>query len=282
LPIPNKNTEQCRKSDKQNWEATDRFLRSDDALYHYTKNYTALEKILFYDSLKFGSFINSNDPFEYGSKWPIYLYINNSIESGIQKGRPNQKKVFAIDEFIKKNVHFLSFTASKNNIVGYDHPRMWAQYADNHSGVCLVFSKNALKRELSGKYNEFDVLHDYVSYQRNIINYNELLTEINNLSIDEQSIKNFLLRNKNLLFYKPSDYQDENEFRIILQRNESSDFSVPITNSLKAIILGDRYSDVYHPTLQSFQNKYPFCKINKYKLIAGLGVVLPWDPIPIV
>jgi len=24
------------------------------------------------------------------------------------------------------------------------------------------------------------------------------------------------------------------------------------------------------------------CKINKYKLIAGLGVVLPWDPIPIV
>lgn len=31
---------------------------------------------------------------------------------------------------------------------GFDHPRMWAQYGENHRGICLVFDDKRLYSEL--------------------------------------------------------------------------------------------------------------------------------------
>ncbi len=61
---------------------------------------------------------------------------------------------------------------------------------------------------------------------------------------------------KRLLFLKPSDYKDEQEYRFVValrngQFTSATRAEVEISDFLDAIILGDRFSDVYKPTIES-------------------------------
>lgn len=59
-----------------------------------------------------------------------------------------------IDSTIQ-NIPFLSFCGNSNN-KGCKKSRMWSQYGQDHSGICLVFSKESLmatiQNELSQDY----------------------------------------------------------------------------------------------------------------------------------
>ena len=224
------------------------FLNSDDAIFHYTKKETAMEYILNDKKLKFGLFHSTNDPHEYKKRltpafgWgdineSLYLESMNLIDNTIQ------------------NTAFLSFCTKRN---GYKKPRMWSQYGQNHSGICLVFSKESLMKTIKNELSQ-----DYLVYHENV-NYKEIDSE--SLSIEDNNLtKNEIILNhikqnyKNIFFQKHLDYKDENEFRIILvQENENNlykDILIDISNSLKFIILGDRFPKVYLPTIKELSSK---------------------------
>ena len=226
------------------------FLNSDDAIFHYTKKETAMEYILNDKKLKFGFFHSTNDPHEYKGRltsavgWgeineSLYLELMNLIDNTIQ------------------NTAFLSFGGNSNN-KGYEKPRMWSQYGQNHSGICLVFSKESLVKTIKNELSQ-----DYLVYHENV-NYKEIDSE--SLSIEDNNLtKNEIILNhikqnyKNIFFQKHLDYKDENEFRIILvQENENNlykDILIDISNSLKFIILGDRFPKVYLPTIKELSSK---------------------------
>jgi hypothetical protein len=225
------------------------FLNSDDAIFHYTKKETAMEYILNNKQLKFGLFHSTNDPHEYKRRltsavgWgdineSLYLESMNLIDNTIQ------------------NTAFLSFCGNSNN-KGYEKPRMWSQYGQNHSGICLVFSKESLIKTIKDELSQ-----DYLIYDEDV-NYKEIDSE--SLNIDDNLIVNEIIINhikqdyKNIFFQKHLDYKDENEFRIILvQKNENNHLKgnlIDISNSLKFIILGDRFPKVYLPTIKDLSSK---------------------------
>ncbi|MBR2090960.1 MAG: DUF2971 domain-containing protein [Fibrobacter sp.] len=47
---------------------------------------------------------------------------------------------------------------------------MWAQYADNHKGVCLIFDKLCLEKEFKGSFEKSscETFCDVVNYTNNL------------------------------------------------------------------------------------------------------------------
>lgn len=225
------------------------FLNLDDAIFHYTKKETTMEYILNNKKLKFGIFKSTNDPYEYkqrltpafGLDYNEYLYNEsmNLIDSTIQQ------------------IPFLSFSGNSNN-KGYKKSRMWSQYGQNHSGICLVFSKEFLMATIQNELSE-----DYLIYGEDV-NYKEIKSESlniddNNLTSNEIVLNNVKKYYKNIFFQKDLDYQDENEFRIVLIKKDleesSQEHFIDISNSLKLIILGDKFPEVYLPTIKNLSIK---------------------------
>jgi hypothetical protein len=229
-------------------ELTD-FLNSDDAIFHYTKKEIAMEYILNNKQLKLGLFHSTNDPYEYKKRLtPAFGWgnINESLFS---------KSMNLIDNTIQ-NTAFLSFCENSTN-KGYEKPRMWSQYGQNHSGICLVFSKESLMKTIKDELSQ-----DYLIYDEDV-NYKEIDSESLNiyddLTVNEIIINHIKQNHKNIFFQKHLDYKDENEFRIILvqenENNRSKDILIDISDSLKFIILGDRFPDVYLPTIKDLTSK---------------------------
>lgn len=230
-------------------ELTD-FINSDDAIFHYTKKETAMEYILNDKKLKFGLFHSTNDPHEYKKRltpafgWgdindSIYLESMNLIDNTIQ------------------NTAFLSFCGNSNN-KGFKKPRMWSQYGQNHSAICLVFSKESLVKTIQNELSQdYLVYHEDVNYKE--IDFESLSIDDDNLSVNKVVINNIEKSYQNFLFQKHLDYKDETEFRIILiQKTENNFYKnifVDISDSLKFIILGDSFPKVYLPTIKELSSK---------------------------
>ena len=53
---------------------------------------------------------------------------------------------------------------------GWARSRMWAQYADNHKGVCLIFDKLCLEKEFKGSFEKSscETFCDVVNYTNNL------------------------------------------------------------------------------------------------------------------
>ncbi len=139
------------------------FIDSKDRyLYHYTKSKTALCKILPSGTLRMSPFTETKDPRE-NKDWVFGLgtaqqqgFAGAPIEETetIMRGRATK--------LAKSTCKLLCFTEDEEQGVpggigaiyarGFCHPRMWAQYAEAYTGVCMIFDReqlrNAIRRSL--------------------------------------------------------------------------------------------------------------------------------------
>lgn len=232
--------------------------------YHYT-NSDSLFKILESKTLRFGQFKNVNDPKE-SKDWKFHFYISN----------PNSKSNFDYDIFKKLSNYILKETkilcfSSDNDIAnqdeieelkkGYGYSRMWAQYARNHSGACLVFDEKELEKafhlhfenraKYSGAVEYFNtqfgpnITANGLAISPDGIFYEDLLVK----GIEkymEDHIEKFY---KQLFLSKHLNWQDENEFRFIVLGNEDEDYFMPFLNSLKTVIITEDFDKTLLPTL---------------------------------
>ncbi len=250
------------------------FFNSDDAIYHFTKKETLIEYILNNHELKTGNFTNANDPYEYKHKlvpafgwgWEDkdYLKVSNCTNE--------------IDNLIKKS-GFLSFSKNKYSVTGnlvqngYEKSRMWAQYADNHYGACLVFSSKLLIEEIKHKFKESKIYAEDITYFDSKCSLKTPSLSIDGKDLDTKNISeicmSFLDSNyKKILFQKESDYKDENEFRIILMSNNEKQFDllIDISKCLKVIVLGDKFPKVYFDTVKILLSNLDInCKKNHWE-----------------
>jgi hypothetical protein len=203
-------------------------------LYHFTKLSALLDDILPNQRLLMNYITKSNDPWEnqlfsFETKW---------------KSDPNSKEFnyFSLQsrlhEKIKLSSRMTSFSLSsrtnRSSNPGYNLSRMWAQYGDNHKGVCIILNKEDFLKE-NVKKIDFKNRIQYKSeirpplldekYSR-LEGYKEI--EINRI------ISKF---RKEIFFTKLNDWKGENEFRIINYKKTSEEYC-SIKNSLYGIILG--------------------------------------------
>lgn len=191
-------------------------------LYHYTKFEDIIYKILPKMQLKYGSFLNMNDPLEFYQSVRIRLNSNTI---------PHINRIS--DEFDQqiKNYKLISFCKDSENRKGWQLPTMWAHYADKHEGVCLEFEFNI----------EDDDNNRSIEYVDKIPNYPMISEMQENLT---QQVNNYIQDLKKLVFFKKlKDWQIENEYRMIYKSDNSRETFLNISGTLTKVYLGFKASE---------------------------------------
>lgn len=240
-------------------------------LFHYTKMETALEKILPNKSLKISPIGFTNDPRETKS-WSIpklqpsndhqksqFELIRYVLDEVVPKVMKEEWKVlcFASEGYVPVHVDdALEKFQYKSFNHGYAHPRMWAQYASNHRGVCLWFdgekiSEN-IKRELG---NESKIYHGIMQYD---VPHGALVIsplsrtiydDVTELGVEDAARK-YVFENYEYFFLrKHPDWQTEAEYRWLVHSKKREGEFVSISGALKGVLVGGDFPDVYIPSL---------------------------------
>ncbi len=141
----------------------------------------------------------------------------------------------------------------KQNIAGrcYGRVRMWAQYAGNHTGVCLIFDKEALDQILKNTLQARGTLVSGPVKYRDFwgdTGSTDWITHMGAFMLSADEIKTHGLENvlqrvrnryiKTFFFEKSKDWESETEYRWILLGETDEPEFVPLNNSLRAILLG--------------------------------------------
>ncbi len=219
-------------------------------LFHYTAYPSALN-ILLSHQLRLGSLEKMNDPLEFEDHHgqPL-MYQGERSEEEYEEMVCDYEGAVSEKE---RSVRFASFSMDRypccNNFSkGWARSRMWAQYADNHKGVCLVFDKTNLIKAFESSFKN-DVCRTYckeIDYTNNL----QLLGDTLSLPC-----KSLLTEDKiDFLFRKSADFRDEQEFRLLLinstLRDSKEIVSFSIADSICGVITGARFPTENKPALK--------------------------------
>jgi hypothetical protein len=131
------------------------FEPTGSCLYHYTRLDTALELILPTWRIRLSPFSKMRDPRE-SKRWGYEAPRAPSMDLRDEVTRfselirlanelPDRVKVLSLtqDDVGERDTEAAVFGR------GFAHPRLWEQYADKHSGICLCFDRQELTRTLT-------------------------------------------------------------------------------------------------------------------------------------
>ena len=228
-------------------------------LFHCT-NSNALFKIIESGCFRGGRIINMNDLRE-AELCEQFRFYNMDLFNTIKE----QCYSFSFSQ---------NFKYPNSDIVfyGFKKPRMWAQYADNNQGVCLVFEKDKFKQELLQHSEDYDIYYGSIEYKIMLEDF------LGTCSCED--VKNYIQNNcKELFFTKHFDWRDEDEYKFIAISKMKDTIKVPNVNIRKCligIIMAPRFN--YKAELIYQMNKGNFDKhINlytSYGKFGGMSVVL--------
>ena len=246
-------------------------IDSNDALFHYTKLSIAIESILPTKKLKLSLLKNTNDPRENKSK---IFGISCSGLPGDSTGEISKEAVPIINRILLFESRVLCFSSNikptlilkDNNTVvdkhncleGWNKSRMWSQYGENHCGICLVFSKKGLEKELESKQRQIKYYKTgFVQYFHKYRMDRKATTINGNRFKDEENyLISHVIENSEEFFYrKHIDYRDESEYRAVVFDPDGKLKYLDISSSIKGIIAGDGTHEVYFPLIKQLREK---------------------------
>lgn len=238
-------------------------------IYHFTRSETAIRKILpDRPELLMNNVSKMNDPTE------NLTYISNTNESIINpfKNYYLSLDTIVIAERIRNESKVLCFSVDKavenpNQLIeGYQLQRMWAQYGDNNSGICIVIDYEKFIKENSAIIDKYGIIDDYVEYKGH--NFQRIPTPLYGVSNDNlekhnskclcehwkdyQKDSNFI---KQRFFSKNIDWAGESEFRFLAFSNENEEIMLSLKNSIIQIILGFNFSKHFLASLIQYVDK---------------------------
>lgn len=259
----------------------DEHFDCDKYLYHYT-NVEKASKILFNGSLRFSSIVNTNDTVE--------AKVKINFEGDEVKDFANKQQ--KINNYMKKYNEYMQLLCfckdqekdapvyKKDNDLyfvdmmgrGFSLPRMWAQYADNNKGVCLIIDKSAFEKEFSR--NMEVILQDDVEY-KNVFSAFDMNSEIIEALYDsvcddsETTMTGYIFAKRHLdyvrysFFTKFLDWESEHEYRYLIGSDNKKLKEVKnLSKYLKGIVVGERIEDVQKWTIEGLAEKYK-CNVKK-------------------
>lgn len=208
-------------------------IYNDDIIYHYTKASTAIDFILFNNQLRFNEARKSIDPIE--SRRPERRTVYHDSEVDKHRNEQHFQEVkelhYLLDDLEERfnlicfcknrtgedfaNESYVSPFEGHEELFGFTKLRMWDQYADKFSGVCIAFSKEKI---LSLNSKKFDLIKDDVKY---LPFQKLLLKKIGDIQGNylvnvgkEKYEKQLEQLARESFFFKHDDYSGENEYRI--------------------------------------------------------------------
>lgn len=244
-------------------------------VYHYTTRSAALELILPSRSIRIGSLGETNDPREtkdwgFGykpipviagtdSEFAFDLHASTKIQSSANRIRRKEWWTFctSVDalELLPEGPDLPDLNQFR---YGYARARLWAQYAENHKGVCLVFDGPLLDEAIRAAKAEAHLFSGRVTYSdewdRNAhrnryyaleLDYDQVLEGDLDDNLREHIRQNF----QPILLEKAKDWESEQEFRWLLNGTKGP-YMVDIANAISSVIVGVDFPSVYGPSLR--------------------------------
>ena len=230
---------------------------SSNVIYHYTKLDTALNHILpklqfRLPSKKYANNPSENDPFENQQLLPNR---GGMLPLGSEERRIFRERLEIInnkvEEKINEEIRIISFCTNSDALqdidsLGFNKPRMWAQYGDNFKGVCVAINLQKLIEKNLINHNEqmFNEKISYLNFDRIFKNKTRIAyQDLYNSDDDSIVVENIVKREiKRIIFTKHKDYQDENEYRICHFNKEDFSF-LDISNSIIGLIINSHTID---------------------------------------
>jgi Protein of unknown function (DUF2971) len=206
------------------------FRTADQLVYHYTESSIAIQYILKDSSLRFGTYTKTNDPKE-SKTWQFGLGTNNRADLGEFDTDALSAWLSAA---IKGSARLACFSMdtgplSGNHIEeifkrGFCKARMWAQYADRHTGVCLVFDRQKLNESVEKRFGvSHQIFRGPVNYvDRGVIQRLEdhaYTIDVDHLQLvgsQNYARDHLLTYYQRFFFEKLRDWRDESEYRWIV------------------------------------------------------------------
>ncbi|MBX9894500.1 MAG: DUF2971 domain-containing protein [Nitrosomonas sp.] len=251
-----------------------RFPRSwpkaaDSYLYHYTRAETALTKILPNRTLRASPFVDMNDPRE-SKAWgfsPIG-YKSGDLESQKDDDRINElRRVDAqkATELAQQSTRVLCFSQDdlmRRSSSDSEHPigrgfansAMWAHYAGNHSGVCLVFDATLLASAITEWYEEGDHAVrrtgwmfpgnvEYLDREHDLtfVRGSPYVFEPDVRSLRMETLSHVGRHYRELFLQKSLDWKYENEYRYVFWAEGTEPLYVPFKDALTGIVVGENF-----------------------------------------
>ncbi len=229
-------------------------------LYHYTKRDTALKDILWEDEFMLSPLAQTNDPKDSD---PRRFSISIDIEDDTAPDFLELGK--EADQFVRDGCHLGCFTLDRAESVsdsstdstrygdGPLRARMWAQYADNHDGICLIFDQEALEDAVKTGLGPDDFINcKRVSYmQPPEVGSDPYELPLSKVRDDFPGLmeKMFLIHQSQYFFEKNWDWESESEYRVLVKTKSDKPITFPIADCLEGICLGSRFPKVYNKSI---------------------------------
>jgi hypothetical protein len=227
---------------------------------HYTRKEVALEKILKSKKIRLGNITSTNDPKE--SKQRLIIYLDGPMSSIV---RPQSRKewstltewrVFCTSCHNNPSLEFMNANPSQeyeHERYGMSHSSMWAHYAGNHSGVCLLFDGKKLNQNTQNelKDKQTNIFHGFVryDYEKATAPTMVITSEGSKYEKPEETRESLIHYYSENFLYKSPDWKPEHEFRWLVQSQDTSEIFISIENAIKAVIVGADFDDIYEPSL---------------------------------
>ncbi|MDY6277047.1 MAG: DUF2971 domain-containing protein [Bacteroidales bacterium] len=166
--------------------------------------------------------------------------LNDLNEWNVHNMNMNENFMVLYDaqKIIKEDCRVISF-CQNYDVHGYtqegtNHPAMWAHYADNCNGVCLVIDKESFKRKNEAILKQYFYKFEDVEYSV----FNTPDDDVIDYSPD--SARGFIESNwEPLFFLKHKDWENEDEHRFFIMGYEGK---LSIDGCIKHIALGSKLS----------------------------------------
>lgn len=241
-------------------------------LYHFTSTDTLIKYILKDNRLMFNNLCKMNDPKESNS-WPFKIYDESDIES---YSKVNIKLFEDIDYFIKTHWLIACFK-EEFGIIGdsdineysraYFDMRMWSQYGNSHTGVCIVFDYEKLVNSFSN-VTDIEIFEGSANYVQDYINgiddpFALSFHQISQIGLDETLNRQTEKYYKEFFFTKSLSWSGEQEYRIALQSKYKKEYYLhDFKDAISCIILGNKTSiEDQEAIFSTYGNKYPLYRI---------------------
>ncbi len=249
-------------------------------LFHYTRRETAIEKLFLNGSIRMGPLNLTNDPEE------------SALGSfGVATNGMSDEEMFAVMETCHSisttPVRLACFTEEARNehgqrigLHGYDHGRMWAQYAGVNSGVAIAFSKERLLASTNAHFagRKGRLLHGPVTYVDKIESSTAPYFMVDHEEIKTLGLVSYARKKrdeyaKERYLRKTIDWQGEQEYRFVWiddDDNYAKDGEcIPIADSVRSICLGTHFPIPYRSIIKEICDAF---HMDVYRVTHEAGV----------
>jgi hypothetical protein len=237
-----------------------------DEIFHYTTKEKALEKILFDKKIKLGQIGFTNDPRESKERFYSMFYKSPSSDYRLSREKSVEVSSIANNIFQKEwkvfcvSLHHPEYKPDTSAIAnpyfrGDCHPRMWANYAGNHTGICIRLNGNKfdqrLREELGDRCTVFSDSVCYDDFRSMEISSSIDLQDIETVDIKKAVRDSFRKNWEELFLVKSKDWETEFEYRWLVHSEIDSPESVSINGVIDGVVVGSDFPKAYYPSLQA-------------------------------